>query len=189
MSVWVKTRSAAWPSTADRRTLASTASAATGFPPGRPGGQPPLWRDGEREAGRGRGDEGRAQEEHPLGTAPAGRLEREGERRPGRALSREEIAKSANLQRRYAQEYASMLRVVPDHEVAKEAARVNVSVLAAGQPRIVPFEGRFSVEELRSALTRGGKDLSTIRSALSRLSVRRTPEISRLQTLDRAGRR
>ena len=34
MSVWLKTRSAAWPSTADRRTLASAATAATSFSPG-----------------------------------------------------------------------------------------------------------------------------------------------------------
>ncbi len=33
-----------------------------------------------------------------------------------------------------------MLRVVPDREVAKEAAHVNVSALVSGQPRIVPSD-------------------------------------------------
>jgi conjugative relaxase-like TrwC/TraI family protein len=146
--------------------------------PGRPGGQLPLWRDGEREAGRDRGDGSRAQEERALGAAPAGGIEREA--RPGRALSREEIARSAELQRRYAAEYASMLRVVPDRELAKEAARVNVSALASGQPRIVPAEGRVSVEKLRGALGRGGEDLAVIRRAVSRLLDRAAPAIERL---------
>jgi hypothetical protein len=72
-----------------------------------------------------------------------------------------------------------MLRVVSDREVAKEAARVNVSALVAGQPRIVPFEGRFSVEKLRSAITRGGEDLGVIRRAVSRLIERASPGIER----------
>jgi len=147
--------------------------------PGRPGGQLPLWRDGEREAGRDRGDDSRAQEERALGAASAGGPGREAESRT-RALSREEIARSAELQRRYAAECASMLRVVPDREVAREAARLNVSALAARQPRIVPSEGRFSVEKLRRALARGGEDLGAIRSALSRLVERASPAISRL---------
>jgi len=92
-------------------------------------------------------------------------------------LSREEIAQSADLQRRYAREYASMLRVVPDRRVAKEAARVNVTALAVGQPRIVPSEGRFSAERLRSALGHAGEDLDAIRRAVSRLVA---PGISRL---------
>lgn len=46
-----------------------------------------------------------------------------------------------------------MLRVVSDGQVAKEAARMNVSALLMGQPRIVPAEGRFSVEQLRDAST------------------------------------
>jgi hypothetical protein len=62
-----------------------------------------------------------------------------------------------------------MLRVVSDREVAKEAARVNLSALVAGQPRIVPFEARFSVEKLRSAMTRGDDDLGVIRRAVSLL--------------------
>ncbi len=73
-----------------------------------------------------------------------------------------------------------MLRVVPDREVAKEAARVNVSAFLLGQPRIVPTEGRFSVEKLRSALARDGEDLGAIRRALSRLVERAAPAISRL---------
>lgn len=70
-----------------------------------------------------------------------------------------------------------MLRVVSDRQVAKEAARVNLSALAVGQPRIVPFEGRFSFEKLRSAITRGGEDLVAIRGAVSRLIERTAPEI------------
>jgi hypothetical protein len=87
---------------------------------------------------------------------------------------------SAELQRRYAQEYASMLRVVSDREVAKEAARMNVSALWRGQPRIVPSDGRFSVEKLRSALARSGEDLGALRRALSLLLERAAPAISRL---------
>jgi len=52
---------------------------------------------------------------------------------------------------------------------------VNVSALVAGQPRIVPFEGRFSVEKLRSAITRGGDDLGVIRSAIAQLIERASP--------------
>jgi hypothetical protein len=107
-----------------------------------------------------------------LGAAPA-RYQATG----GRALSREAIARSADLQRCYAAEYASMLRVVSDGEVAKEAARMNLSALLIGQPRIVPAEGRFSVERLRDAMTRAGEDLAAIRSAVSCLVA---PDISRL---------
>jgi hypothetical protein len=85
------------------------------------------------------------------------------------------------LQRRYAAEYASMLRAVPDREVAKEAARVNVSALASGQPRIVPPDARFVVDKLRDALGRGGEDLGVIRHAVSRLLERAAP----LRTLSR----
>jgi hypothetical protein len=72
-----------------------------------------------------------------------------------------------------------MLRVVSDREVAKEAARVNVSALVAGQPRIVPFERRFSVEHLRNALTRGDNDLGVIRRAVSLLVERAAPGFER----------
>jgi hypothetical protein len=73
-----------------------------------------------------------------------------------------------------------MLRVISDHEVAKEAARVNVSALRIGQPRIVPAEGRFGGERLRDAITRGGEDLAMIRRAVSGLRERTAPEIGRL---------
>lgn len=74
-----------------------------------------------------------------------------------------------------------MLRVVPDRELAKDAARVNVSALASGQPRIVPAEGRVSVERLRGALGRGGEDLGVIRRAVSRLLDRAALAIERLR--------
>jgi hypothetical protein len=94
-----------------------------------------------------------------------------------RALSREEIEKSADLQRRYVREYGSMLRVVADREVAKEAARVNVSALAVGLPRVVPHVGRYAPDQLRDAIGRGS-DLAAIRRAVSRLIL---PEPSRLR--------
>lgn len=70
-----------------------------------------------------------------------------------------------------------MLRVVSDREAAKEAARVNVSALAVGQPRIVPREGRFAIDQLRDAIGRG-EDLGVIRRAVARLLA---PEVSRLR--------
>jgi len=164
-------RDAASRALADGR-LAS-GDAARGLP-GRPGGQLPLWRGNEREDVNGRSRE-QGHEERTRGTTPS---RNQAEPRT-RALSREELAQSADLQRRYAQEYASMLRVVSDREVAKEAARVNVSALVAGQPRIVPFEERFSVAKLRSALTRGGEDLGVIRRAVSWLIERTAPGIER----------
>lgn len=81
-----------------------------------------------------------------------------------------------------------MLRVVSDRQVAKEAARVNVSALAAGQPRIVPFEGRCSVERVRDAITRGGEDLAVIRAAVSGLAERTAPAIERLSRGPHTGR-
>jgi hypothetical protein len=81
-----------------------------------------------------------------------------------------------------------MLRVVSDREVAKEVARVNVSALVAGQPRIVPSKGRFSVERLRDAITRGGDDLAVIRRAVSGFTERAAPAIERLSRGWDAGR-
>ncbi len=74
-----------------------------------------------------------------------------------------------------------MLRVVSDRELAREAARVNLSALLLGQPRIVPSEGRFSAEPLRNALTRGEEDLSVMRRAVSRLLERAAPGVERLR--------
>jgi len=84
------------------------------------------------------------------------------------------------LQRRYAAEYASMLRVVSDREVAKEAARVNLSALLLGQPRIVPSESRLRAGPLRNALARGREDLASIRRAVSGLFERAVPGVDRL---------
>lgn len=72
-----------------------------------------------------------------------------------------------------------MLRVIPDRELAKEAARVNVSALLLGQPRIVTPEVSLSVERLRGVLTRGGEDLDMIRHVFSSLLERLTPAIER----------
>jgi hypothetical protein len=80
-----------------------------------------------------------------------------------------------------------MLRVVSDSEVAKEAARLNVSAFLMGQPRIVPAEGRFSVERLRDAITRGGEELTVIRRVVSGLVERAAPAIERLSRGRNAG--
>ncbi len=147
--------------------------------PGGPGGQLALWRDDEREAALG-GREDRQHEGHAADAPPARQFGDEAERR-SRSLSAEEVGRSADLQRRYAAEYASMLRVVSDRELAKEAARVNLSALLLGRPRIVPSDGRLSAERLREAIARGRGDLGLIRQAVSRLIERAVPEIPRLR--------
>jgi hypothetical protein len=72
-----------------------------------------------------------------------------------------------------------MLRMYPDRELAREAARVNVSALASGQPRIVPGEGRIAADHLRGVLGRGD-DLAVIRRAVTRAIERAAPAIERL---------
>jgi hypothetical protein len=74
-----------------------------------------------------------------------------------------------------------MLRVVSDREVAKEAARVNVSALVAGQPRIVPRESLFASDRLGEALARGGEDLDLVRRAVSRVVERVTQRVPGLR--------
>jgi len=70
-----------------------------------------------------------------------------------------------------------MLRALRDRELAREAARVNVSALLLGQPRIVPLEGRVNGRQLQNAIGRGGEDLAAIRHAVSGLL---SPESSRV---------
>jgi hypothetical protein len=84
-----------------------------------------------------------------------------------------------------------MLRVVSDREVAREAARVNVSVLLLGQPRIVHPDGRLSAEKLRAALGRAGEELAMIRLAVSRLVAPDIPYrgLHVFEGWDRSGRR
>ena len=74
-----------------------------------------------------------------------------------------------------------MLRAFRDREVAKEAARVNVSALLFGQPRIVPLERGVNSRQLQNALGRGGEDLAAIRRAVSRLLERAVPGTERLR--------
>jgi len=74
-----------------------------------------------------------------------------------------------------------MLRASRDRELAKEAARVNMSALLFGQPRIVPLEGRVNVRQLQNAIGRGGEDLAAIRRAVSRLLERAVPGTERLR--------
>lgn len=92
-------------------------------------------------------------------------------------MSREAIARSADLQRRYAAEYVSMLRVIGDREVAKEAARVNLGALVVGQSRIASVEGHFAADRFADAIAHGGDDLNAIRRAVSRLPSRAVPTI------------
>jgi hypothetical protein len=74
-----------------------------------------------------------------------------------------------------------MLRALRDREVAREAARVNVSALLLGQPRIVTLEGRVNGRQLQNALGRGGEDLATIRRAVLHLVERAVPGSERLR--------
>lgn len=74
-----------------------------------------------------------------------------------------------------------MLRAVRDREVAKEAARVNVSALVFGQARIVPLDGRVSGRPLQNALGRDGEHLAAIRRAVSHLVERAVPASERLR--------
>ncbi len=79
-----------------------------------------------------------------------------------------------------------MVRVISDHDVTREAARVNISALLLGQPRIVPQEGRLSAERLRDAITRDGEDLGAIRRAISGLLERTAPGMEHVRVpLDR----
>jgi len=99
-----------------------------------------------------------------------------------RALSKGEIAKSPELRRAYADEYAAMLRLYPDRELAKAAARVNVSALAAGHERIVTPGGGWSAPEVGQAIARGGQDLGRIARALTPAVERAPLMIERLIT-------
>lgn len=74
-----------------------------------------------------------------------------------------------------------MLRALRDREVAKEAARVNVSALLFGQARIVPLDGRVNGRQLQSTLGRGGEDLAAIRRAVLHLVERAVPGSERLR--------
>jgi conjugative relaxase-like TrwC/TraI family protein len=158
---------------APERTIASRAPVddrrtrddAAGWISGGGGRQLALWRDTEHEAGGDRVDdrrEGRA-DTRPPEHGPEHQADRQ-----NRALSREAIARSADLQRRYMVEYASMLRTIGDRELAREAARLNLSAILIGQERIVPSEKSLGVERLREALTRSGDDLDAIRRIISR---------------------
>ena len=72
-----------------------------------------------------------------------------------------------------------MLRVIPDREVAKDAARINVSALAAGQERIFPAVGRFGVELVKDAVTRGEGDLDAARMIVAPIVERLVPSMVR----------
>lgn len=75
-----------------------------------------------------------------------------------------------------------MLRLYPDRELAKAAARVNVSALAAGHERIVTPGGGWSAPEVGQAIARGGQDLGRIARALTPAVERAPLMIERLIT-------
>ena len=140
---------------------------AAGRLPGRPG------RDLPHEPGPGPGASQRGERsshEEPTLTP------RQPASRPVRTLSRDEIAKSADLRRLYAAEYATMLRIYPDRAVAKEAARVNVSALAAGQARIITPEHGRTARQVTQAIAHGGENLGLIQRALATV-IKRVPSV------------
>jgi hypothetical protein len=69
-----------------------------------------------------------------------------------------------------------MLRLYPDREIAKEAARVNVSALGAGRERIVTPDGGWTARQVGQAIARGGQDLQRIAFALTP-AIERTPPL------------
>lgn len=77
-----------------------------------------------------------------------------------------------------------MLRVVESREAAREAARVNLSALVAGQPRIVEREARYAPEPLRDAIQRNRDDLVAIRNAVAAIVEKVMPK-ERARTLSR----
>jgi len=81
-----------------------------------------------------------------------------------------------------------MLRVIGDREVAKEAARVNLSALVVGQSRIVSVEGHFAADRFADAIARGGDDLNAIRRAVSRVPSRAVPTIETPERVPYSGR-
>ncbi len=89
------------------------------------------------------------------------------ERRP--ALTREKIEQSPGLAKRYAAEYLEALRLVPDRDLAKVVARLNLSARERGEPPVVTPEvvTRLGLKDLGQAISRSGKDLSLLRGALA----------------------
>ncbi|HVO11547.1 MAG TPA: AAA family ATPase, partial [Vicinamibacteria bacterium] len=147
--------------------------------PGRPGGQLALWRDDEPAVGRNRGRDER-REDRTVG-AEAKREEDQQAPRHAGALTRVDIERSADLQRRYAAEYAAMLRVIGDRDVAREAALLNLRALLSDQQRIVPLDVRLPPDRLADAVARGKDDLAAIRRGVSSLVEREQP--ARLERL------
>ena len=57
-----------------------------------------------------------------------------------RVLTREEIARSPELRRGYAEEYRAAREIIPDKEAARDVARVNLSARVQNQPPVVTRE-------------------------------------------------
>lgn len=89
--------------------------------------------------------------------------------RRSRPLSREDIDRSPALARRYAQEYRIALRLVPDRELAKQIARLNLTVAERGEQPLVTRDvvKRMELANLGRVLARDGGNLSLLRGALT----------------------
>jgi conjugative relaxase-like TrwC/TraI family protein len=121
------------------------------------------------EAGAGPERGGRRAGERAREEAPA--LSREDGRAPRRgagAMTREEIAASPGLQRRYASEYREALKIVPDRELAKDVARVNLTAKERGERPLVTREvvARVGPAGVREAIARHAQDLGRLRTVL-----------------------
>ena len=62
-----------------------------------------------------------------------------------------------------------MLRVIDDRDVAKEAARINLSALLRGQCRIVPPDRSWSANQVKDAIARSRETLPERRIQPSRI--------------------
>jgi hypothetical protein len=62
-----------------------------------------------------------------------------------------------------------MLRVIDDRDVAKEAARVNLSAFLRGQCRIVSPDRTWSANQVKDAIARSRETLPERRTQRSRI--------------------
>ena len=81
-------------------------------------------------------------------------------------LTREQIARDPRLARDYAREYRDALKLVPDRDLAKDAARVNLTARLLGQEPAVTREAaeRMGMKTVREALKL--PDVAQVRAVL-----------------------
>jgi hypothetical protein len=143
----------------------------------------PAAGSGDRDRA-GRGPRGHDLEEQDRGTETAAEraLGREPQQRPGGTLTREQIAASPELTKAYAAEYRDTLRLVPDRELARDVARVNLTAKEHGEPALITREvaERLGPAGLRDAIEKNAADIPKLRAGLSpvRLFIARTIEPS-----------